>query len=186
MLFKDKADYTAFKGERLRLGGTPLELGNPAPIVTLPDPHLEPKTLGMEGNTIQLILTAPSFDTPICAKEAHEFSARLAQQEGVEGVFVSMDLPFAAASFCNRSEVENLTFVSDFKTKAFAKAYGVLIENGPLEGLCARAIFIVSKDGRIVYKHIVPEITDEPDYEEALQKAIAAANQGASCCGFCQ
>ncbi|MBN2965140.1 thiol peroxidase [Sulfurospirillum sp. T05] len=185
MVFQDKADYTAFKGERLRLGRAFQELGNPAPIVTLLDPHLEPKTVGMEGNTIH-ILTAPSFDTPTCAKEAHEFSRRLAQQEGIEGIFVSMDLPFAAASFCNRSEVENLTFVSDFKAKAFAKAYGVLIENGPLEGLCARAIFIVSKDGRIVYKHIVPEITDEPDYEEALQKAIAAANQGASCCGFCQ
>ena len=42
------------------------------------------------------------------------------------------------------------------------------------------------KDGKIVYKQVVPEITEEPNYDEALNAAIDAANRGASCCGFCQ
>jgi thiol peroxidase len=75
---------------------------------------------------------------------------------------------------------------SDFRHKAFARAYGMLISDGALEGLCARALFVISKDGKIVYKQVVPEITEEPNYDEALNAAIDAANRGASCCGFCQ
>jgi thiol peroxidase len=186
MLFREKADYTAFKGEKVKLQGTFLSLGDPAPALELPNPHLEPVAVGGEGNRVQVIVTVPSFDTPVCAKEARTFNEHLANQEGIEGILVSMDLPFAAAHFCTSEGIASLHVASDFRTKAFAKAYGVLLGSSPLEGLCARAIFIVSKDGRIVYKQIVPEITDEPDYEEALQKAISAASQGASCCGFCQ
>ncbi|MCK9257203.1 MAG: thiol peroxidase [Sulfurospirillaceae bacterium] len=186
MVFTEKADYTALKGEKVKLGGNYLELGDPAPLLTLPNPHLEQITVGGEGNRIQVILSVPSFDTPVCAKESRVFNEKLAQIEGVEGILVSMDLPFAGARFCSTEGIENLQFVSDFKDKSFAKSYGVLISEGPLEGLCARAIFIVSKDGRVVYKQIVPEITDEPNYDEVLEKATAATKEGASCCGFCQ
>ncbi|NLC28465.1 MAG: thiol peroxidase [Campylobacteraceae bacterium] len=186
MMFSEKADYTAFKGEKIKLAGNFLELGSPAPLLNLPNPHLEPIVVGGEGNRVQVILTVPSFDTPVCAKEARIFNEKLSSIEGVEGVLVSMDLPFAAAHFCTTEGIKNLDFVSDFKDKSFAKSYGVLIPQGPLEGLCARAIFIVSKDGRIIYKQVVPEITDEPNYEEVLEKATAASKEGASCCGFCQ
>lgn len=186
MQFFERANFTAFKGEKVKLLGQCLELGDPAPILNLPNPHLEDIQIGGEGNRVQVIITAPSLDTPVCAKEARTFNERLGQIEGVEGVLISMDLPFAAAQFCTINGVKNIQTASDFRDKSFAKAYGVLISKGPLEGLCARAIYIVSKDGRIVYKQIVPEITDEPDYEEVLQKANDAANQGASCCGFCQ
>ena len=97
-----------------------------------------------------------------------------------------MDLPFAAGKFCNVAGIENLSVASDFRDQSFAKQYGLVINEGPLKGLIARAIFVISKDGRVVYKQIVPEITEEPNYAEALQAAIDAANRGASCCGFCQ
>jgi thiol peroxidase len=186
MQFFERANFTAFKGEKIKLMGQCLDLGDIAPILNLPNPHLEDVQIAGEGNRVQVIIAVPSLDTPVCAKEAREFNEKLAQIEGVEGVIVSMDLPFAAAQFCTNEGIDNIQSVSDFRDKSFAKAYGVLISKGPLEGLCARVIYIVSKDGRIVYKQIVPEITDEPDYEEVLQKANAAANQGASCCGFCQ
>lgn len=186
MQFLERANYTAFKGEKIKLQGQFLDLGSPAPILNLPNPHLEDIQIGGEGNRVQVLISLPSLDTPVCAKEAREFNERLSQIEGVEGVIISMDLPFAAAQFCTSEGITNIYSTSDFRDKSFAKAYGVLIPKGPLEGLCARAIYIVSKDGRIVYKQIAPEITDEPDYEEVLVKANAAANQGASCCGFCQ
>jgi len=86
-----------------------------------------------------------------------------------------MDLPFAAGRFCSAEGIENLTVASDFRNKDFANAYGVLIAEGPLAGVTARAIFVVDKDGTIVYKQLVPEITEEPEYEEALEAAKAAA-----------
>jgi len=58
---------------------------------------------------------------------------------------------------------------SDFRDKSFSKAYGVLIADGPLAGLACRAIFVVGRDGRVTYREIVPEITQEPDYDSALK-----------------
>ena len=55
------------------------------------------------------------------------------------------------------------------RSKNFAKDYGVLIEDGPLAGLCARAVVIVDADGKVVYTQLVPEIVEEPNYEAALQ-----------------
>ena len=55
--------------------------------------------------------------------------------------------------------------------KEFALKYGVYIDDGVLQSLHTRAVFIISKDGKIAYKQIVPDITHEPDYDKVL-KAI--------------
>lgn len=186
MIFTAKADKTALKGTPLKLDGTYLELGNVAPIVKVVTPDLQDKTIGGENNKVQLIIAVPSLDTPVCDAEARHFNQALSQQENIDAIVVSMDLPFSMAKFCTVAGIDNLTVASDFRHKAFARSYGMLIGNGALEGLCARAIFVISKDGRIVYKQVVPEITEAPNYDEALNAAISSASKGASCCGFCQ
>lgn len=186
MIFTAKIDKTALKGTPVKLVGTFQELGKPAPIVKVVTPDLQEKTIGAEGNKAQLIIAVPSLDTPVCDAQARRFNEAVANQENLDVTIVSMDLPFSSAKFCNVAGIKNISVCSDFRAKEFAKAYGILIADGPLQGLCARAIFVVSKDGRIVYKQIVPEITDEPNYDEALQAALGSANSGASCCGFCQ
>ena len=40
--------------------------------------------------------------------------------------------------------------------------------DGPLEGLCARAVIVLDEDNRVVYTELVPEIAQEPDYDQAL------------------
>jgi len=186
MIFTAKVDKTALKGTPIKLEGTYLELGNIAPLVKVVTPDLQDKIIGGEQNKVQLIIAVPSLDTPICDAQARRFNQALYQQENIDAIVVSMDLPFSMAKFCTVSNIENLTVASDFRHKAFARAYGMLIGNGPLEGLCARALFVISKDGRIVYKQVVPEITQEPNYDEALEAAITSASKGAGCCGFCQ
>jgi thiol peroxidase len=54
------------------------------------------------------------------------------------------------------------------RSKNFAKDYGVLIEDGPLAGITARAIVVLDADGSVVYTQLVPEIGEEPDYDAAL------------------
>lgn len=186
MKFTLKQDKTALKGASVKLKGTFKELGDSAAVVKVVKPDLSEKTLGFEGNKAQLIITVPSLDTPTCEKEAKEFNEKIAAIENLDVTIVSMDLPFAAQTFCNAFGIENLDIGSDFRNKEFARSYGVLIADGALQGLCARAIFVISKDAKIVYKQVVPEITDEPDYQAALDAATNAANSGASCCGFCQ
>ena len=186
MIFTAKVDKTSFKGTPVKLEGKYQEVGNYAPIVKVITPDLQEKTIGGESNKAQLIIAVPSLDTPVCDAEARRFNQEVASHENIDTTIISMDLPFAAAKFCNVAGIENLSIGSDFRDQAFAKAYGMLIGEGLLKGLVARALFVISKDGKLVYKHVVPEITEEPNYQEALNAAIDASNRGASCCGFCQ
>lgn len=186
MIFSVKENVTALKGDKVKLSGKFLELGDVAPVVTVVAPDLQEKTIGGDSEKAHLIIAVPSLDTPVCDAEARRFNEAVASMENVEATIISMDLPFAMGNFCSTAGIEAITTASDFRNKAFARDYGVLIDNGPLQGLCARALYVISKDGRIVYKQIVPEITAEPDYAEALEAADGAANKGASCCGFCQ
>ena len=36
-------------------------------------------------------------------------------------------------------------------------------------GLLARAVVIIGKDGKVMYTELVPEITQEPDYDKAIE-----------------
>ena len=44
-----------------------------------------------------------------------------------------------------------------------------MMKDNKLKGLSARAVFVVDRSGTVVYKEIVPVVTDEPDYEAALE-----------------
>jgi thiol peroxidase len=159
---------TALKGNPVTLAGNAINAGDNAPQITLVAKDLSPLTVGGAKGKKQVIVVVPSLDTPVCAAETRKFNEEAAKTPGVEVSVVSMDLPFAMGRFCTTEGIENLQVGSDFKAKEFANAYGVLIADGPLAGLTCRAIFIVSDDGKVVYKQIVPEITEEPNYEEAL------------------
>lgn len=82
---------------------------------------------------------------------------------------ISKDLPFAHARFCTTEGIEHVIPLSDFRISDFDENYGVCMADGPLAGLLARAVVIIGKDGRVAYTELVPEITQEPDYDKALE-----------------
>ncbi|NCB40597.1 MAG: thiol peroxidase, partial [Erysipelotrichia bacterium] len=84
---------------------------------------------------------------------------------------VSADLPFAQARWCGASGVTNVKTLSDHMHMGLAEALGVHIKE---LRLLARAVFVVDSSGKIVYREIVPEVTSEPNYAEAL-KAVGNA-----------
>ncbi|CAA6820565.1 MAG: Thiol peroxidase, Tpx-type (EC [uncultured Sulfurovum sp.] len=157
------------------LGGTEVNVGDTAPVTTVVncDPMLQDEQIGGEGK-VQLVVAVPSLDTGTCDAETRRFNTEATSLEGVEVITVSMDLPFAAARWCGAAGVADIKVCSDFRNKDFANAYGVLLADGPLAGLTARVIFVIGKDGKVSYKQTVAEITEEPNYEEALAAAKAA------------
>jgi len=157
------------------LGGNEVNVGDKAPEVTVVncDPMLQDEKVGGEGK-VQLVVAVPSLDTGVCDAETRRFNQEAANLEGVEVITVSMDLPFAAARWCGAAGIDNLKVCSDFRNKDFGNAYGVLLADGPLAGVLARVIFVIGKDGKVTYKQVVPEITQEPNYEEAIEAAKAA------------
>ena len=166
-----------FKNDTVcHLAGNEINVGDKAPVVTVVNcnPMLQDEQIGGEGK-VQLVVAVPSLDTGVCDAETRRFNAEAASLEGVEVITVSMDLPFAAARWCGAAGIENIKVCSDFRNRDFANAYGVLLADGPLAGVLARVIFVIGKDGKVTYKQVVPEITEEPNYEEALAAAKEAA-----------
>jgi thiol peroxidase len=160
---------TMLKGNTVNLAGNEVNVGDKAPEITVVNSEglADVKVGGAQG-VKQLIIVVPSLDTGVCATETRQFNAKAASLEGVKTTVVSMDLPFAAGRFCSAEGITNLTVASDFRNKDFANAYGVLIADGALAGVTCRAIFAVDAEGTVTYKEIVPEITEEPNYEAAL------------------
>ena len=57
--------------------------------------------------------------------------------------------------------------LSTFRS-TFAEDYGVKLSDTFLAGLTARAIVIIDEHDMVIYNHLVSELADEPDYEQAL------------------
>jgi len=159
---------TMFKGTDVKLIGDIISVGDKAPVVTGTEINLNDEDIGGAKDKIQLILSVPSLDTDTCAAETKRFNQDVDNLDICETTVISMDLPFAAKRFCTAEGIENLTVVSDYYEKAFGNAYGVLMADNKLKGLLARAAFVVDRKGIVVYKEIVPEVTDEPNYDDIL------------------
>jgi len=168
---------TKLKGNDVALYGNQVNVGDTAPVVTLPNTALEEVTIGGASDKAQLIIAVPSLDTPVCATETRKFNEEASKVENAAIYVVSMDLPFASKRFCSTEGIENLQVLSDYREKCFSVNYGTLIAEGPLRGLSARAIFVIGKDGKIAYKELVPEITEEPNYEAALNALKEVASK---------
>ncbi|MFI5334855.1 MAG: redoxin family protein, partial [Chlamydiales bacterium] len=78
----------------------------------------------------------------------------------------------AQKRFCSQEKVENVLTLSMMRGHDFAKNYGILIMDGPLAGVCARAVLVLDEHDRVIYREQVPEITQEPNYTIALQALL--------------
>ena len=160
---------TKFKGTDVELLGNEVNVGDKAPAITVVNSDgLGDVTVGGASGKKQLIIVVPSLDTGVCATETRNFNAKAADLKDVTATIVSLDLPFAAGRFCQAEGINDLTVTSDFRNKDFANAYGVLLGGSVLAGVTCRAIFAVNEEGVVTYKEIVPEITEEPNYDAAI------------------
>lgn len=157
------------------LKGTPFPLkgdlpapGHPAPDFSFVKSDLSEAKLSDYGDKVKVLVAVPSLDTGVCQTETRKFNEALAQREGVVGLIVSRDLPFATNRFCEAEGIKNVEMASDFRKGAFLNAYNTEITEGPFAGLSARAVFVVDGNNKIVHTELVNEIADEPKYEEIL------------------
>lgn len=119
-----------------------------------------------EGKVI-VYSVAPSLDTSVCALQAKRFNQEASKLENVKIVTITEDLPFAQARFCSNEGIENTIMVSDYKDREFGEKYGFLMEENKL---LARGVVIVDKEGVVRYVEYVPEVTNEVDFDKALEE----------------
>ena len=159
---------THLKGNPVHTNGDLPAVGSSAPAFTLVGGDLSDVTLASFAGKIKVLNIVPSLDTAVCAASARRFNEAAASLDGCVVLVVSADLPFAQTRFCSVEGLSNVVPLSTMRSRAFAEDYGVLLVDGPLAGLCARAVVVLDADDRIVYHQLVDEITTEPDYEAAL------------------
>lgn len=146
------------------------ETGAKAPEFTLVKSDLSELSLSsLKGKKVVLNIF-PSLDTKVCAMSVRKFNDLASKMKNTVVLAISKDLPFAHARFCSTEGIENVIGLSAFRNPSFGEDYGVALADGPLAGLLARAVIILDEEGKVIYTELVPEITHEPNYDEALKQ----------------
>lgn len=157
---------TALKGNPVNTVGELPPEGDKAPHFTLVGEGLaEFSVHDVPGRKVLNIF--PSVDTGVCAASVRKFNELAASLENTTVINVSQDLPFAHARFCGAEGIEDVKAGSAFRS-SFGEDYGVRLADGPMAGLLARAVVVVGDDGNVLHAQLVPEITQEPDYDAAV------------------
>jgi thioredoxin-dependent peroxiredoxin len=159
---------TALQGNPVTLSGDLPAIGSTAPDFTLVDKDLGDKSLADFAGKKKLLNIVPSLDTPVCATSTKKFNEAMAGKSDAVALVISADLPFAMGRFCGAEGIENVISLSMMRSHDFARDYGVHIVDGPLAGITARAVVVLDANNKVLYSQLVPEITEEPDYEAAL------------------
>ncbi len=154
-----------FQGAPLTLEGTQIKVGDLAPDFTVVGNDLNPiKFSDIKGKKI--LVAVPSIDTPVCDMEVRKFNQEASKLNDVKVYTISMDLPFAQARWCGNAGIENVVTASDYKDREFSKSYGLYIKE---LGLVSRAVIVVDENNKVTYVEYLDEITNEPNYEKALE-----------------
>lgn len=156
------------QGNPINTNGDVPAAGNAAPDFSLVTGELADVSLKDYAGKKKLLNIVPSLDTPVCAISTKKFNDAAKEDPNSVFLMVSADLPFAMSRFCGAEGTDNVVPLSMMRSRNFAKDYGVLIEDGPLAGITARAIVVIDESDQVVHSQLVSEIAEEPDYESAL------------------
>ncbi|OYT71283.1 MAG: lipid hydroperoxide peroxidase [Armatimonadetes bacterium JP3_11] len=163
----ERSNAVTFRGNPLTLIGKELKPGDPAPDATVIKQDLTPVNIHDYKGKVLLLSVVPSLDTSVCSAQTKKFNEEASQlPDTVKVITVSMDLPFAQKRFCSAENIDKIEVLSDHREGAFGQAYGVLVKE---LRILSRAVFVVDPQGVIRYAEYVPEITNHPNYDAALQ-----------------
>lgn len=167
---------TSLQGKLCNTNGELPAAGTPAPDFCALNIKLEKVCLEDFADKSKLIYTVPSLDTHVCAKSAKDLDELAAKLEHTSCIVVSADLPFAQQRFLKQNKLKNITTLSLMQSKKFAEDYGVLLIDGPLKALTARAIFVLDSGNNIIYEELTSDIASEPNFGAAMQYLNEKAN----------
>lgn len=157
------------KGKPVKLLGNLPAVHQKAPDFHLVDRDLKDRTLHEFQGKRKILSTVPSLDTGTCSKMTKHINEFAKKHPDFLFITVSADLPFAQKRFCEHEGVHNVTTFSMMRDKEFGKSYGLLVQDGPLAGLLARALLVLDEKDHILHLELVPEITEEPNYHKAFE-----------------
>ena len=165
----ERKGVVTFKGNKMTLAGTEVKAGDKAPDFRVIGKDLTEAALKDFSGKVKLISVTPSLDTGVCDQQLRKFNEVASNlSEDVVIINISMDLPFAIGRFCATAGIDRAHAYSDYRDASFGIAYGVLVKE---LRLLARSVFVIDAEDKVRYVEVIPEITNHPDYEKALDEA---------------
>ena len=160
-----------FGGKKLNLYGEVVKVSDKAPDFKAVNNDLSSFDSNENQGKVVVYSVVPSIDTGVCSLQARTFNEEAEKLgDDVIVITVSCDLPFAQKRFCAQEGIKNSISISDYKDHDFGKKYGFLIED---LALLSRGVVIVDKNGKIAYTEYVKEVTNEVNFEAALDAVKA-------------
>lgn len=144
-------------------------IGQLAPDFCALNFKLEETCLSQFDGKQKLIYSVPSLDTFVCAKTSKALNELASNLNNTACIIISADLPFAQQRFCKENKLKNITALSLMQSKQFAEDYGVLLIDGPLKALTARALFVLDATNTLIHEELTADIAAEPDFEAATK-----------------
>ena len=159
----------ALRGNPVHTSGELPKVGGKAPDFKLVTQDLKDVGLADFKGKKKILNIYPSIDTPVCAMSTRKFNEHAKTHPDTVMMMISADLPFAQKRFCGNENLANVITLSMMRTQKFAQDYGVMLTDGPLAGVTARAVVVLDADDKVIYTEMVDDIAHEPNYEAALK-----------------
>lgn len=173
---KEAIMHITVHGTQTPLLGKEVKVGGEAPAARITRLDGTQNVIGMIAPTTQLLIAIPSLKTEVCSLGAKKFNDRVKGLKKLTTVMVTTDDLEFVKEYAEKEGIDGAELVVD-TNRNFAKKYGLLISEGKLKDRLARAVYVVDRDGLVVYKELVPEIVDEVDYDACFEVVEQLLNE---------
>jgi thiol peroxidase len=164
---QERTGVATIKGNPITLVGPEIKVGDKAPNFTVNKDLMTQVSLADYAGKVKLISVVPSLDTGVCDAQTRRFNEEATGLgDNVAVLTISVDLPFAQSRWCGAAGIDKVVTLSDYKTKSFGEAYGVLIKELQLD---MRSIFVIDTNDTVQYVEYLGEMTAHPNYEAAVE-----------------
>ncbi|WP_125703956.1 thiol peroxidase [Lacticaseibacillus daqingensis] len=143
--------------------GTPPMIGHALPAFTLQTATTPLTTADLTGH-YSLISVVPDINTRVCSVSTKNFNVAMDAFPDIRFYTVSTNTRDQQQNWCAAENVHHIQLVSD-ESGDFGRAMGLFVPDNHTD---ARSVWIIAPTGHIVYRELILEQTEEPDYDAAL------------------
>jgi len=156
--------------------GDDVKVGDMAPDFTSAVPGWDSvKPLEESKGKVIILSAVPSLDTQVCDRETRRFNEEASKlSDDIVIYTISTDFPMAQKRWCGAAGVERVKVISDVLEAEFGLKYGLLLKE---RRFFRRAVFIVGRDGKLIYVNYLPKLSEEPNYDEVIDAAKEALGE---------
>lgn len=159
----------AIKGQKMMVPGKQVSVGEQAPDFSMKDLNDKVFSLADFNGKPTILSVVPNIDTSICALQTKRFNQEAGRLPGVHLVTISTNTKEEQSQWCAAEGVD-MTMLRD-EDRSFGKAYGLYL---PETDFDVRALIVLDEVGKVIYEKVSSEVSEEPDYQAALDMVTGA------------